>query len=90
MLPIQLNHNLDGSLEVCFVVGVIKIAPCLKPVRTMLETLNWIRKYTHTHVILEHIPFSARIPLILLIPALFSKSSIFTQSNGMRAALEMF
>ena len=35
-----------GLLGVRFEVGGVKLPPCLKPVRTMLETSNLARKYT--------------------------------------------
>ena len=58
--------------------GVGKITlPCLKLVRTMLETSHFALKYTHTYVILENISFSTKTLLVLLIPAFFCKISAF-------------
>ena len=43
-----LNPHLGGFLWIRFEVGVegVKLPPCLKPVRIMLEALNLTRKYT--------------------------------------------
>ena len=40
------NPNLVGFLGVRFEVGGVKLSPCLKLVRIMLETSNLVRKYT--------------------------------------------
>ena len=52
---------------------------------------------THTCVVSENIPFSTEALLILLISAFFynksvllGQNSIFTQSNSVRAALDIF
>ena len=52
---------------------------------------------TYVHAFLENIPFSTKTPLILLISAFFAgilrnfpKNGIFTQSNSMKAVLEIF
>ena len=52
---------------------------------------------THSHVVSENTPISTKAPLILLISALFCKKSAFfgknntfTQTNSMRAVLEIF
>ena len=60
-------------LGVHFGVGG-KIAPSLKLVRTTIET----DESTNTYVVSENIPFSMKIPLILLMAAFFlQKISIF-------------
>ena len=43
----------------------------------MLETLNLARKYTHTYVVPENIPFSTKALLILMMPAFFAKNQRF-------------
>ena len=55
------------------------------------------RTYVHTYAVSEKTLFSTNNPLILLMSAFFwkksaffGKSSIFTQSNSMRAVLEFF
>ena len=77
----------------------LKKLHCLKLVRIMLETSNLGRKYTHIHtyVVAENIPFSTNVLLILLMSVFFCKkisifgeNSTFTQSNIMRAVLEIF
>ena len=45
---------------------------------------------THTYVVSENVPFSTKTPLILLISAFFGKNNTFTQSNSLRAALDIF
>ena len=63
----------------------------------MLETWNLVHKDTHTYVVSENIPFSTKAVLILLMSAVFlqkiaffGENSIFTQSNIVRAVLEIF
>ena len=53
-----------------------KITPskCLKLVIIMLETWNLERKYTHSPVVSENIPVSAKALLILLMSAFFVKN----------------
>ena len=62
----------------------------------MLETSNLARKYTHMNEVSD-IPFSTKVVLILLMSAFFckksaffGKNSTFTQSNIVRAILEIF
>ena len=92
------NPNLVGILGIRFEVRgeITPPHPCLKLVRTMLETLNF-HVSTHTYVVSENIPFSAKAFLILLMSAFFfkksvffGKNSIFTQSNSVRAVLMIF
>ena len=52
---------------------------------------------THTYIVLENIPFSTKVLLILLMSVYFCKKSVFsgnnstyTQSNIVRAVLEIF
>ena len=61
----------------------------------MLETWDLVRKYTY-YVVSENIPFGTKTLLILLIStffckksAFFGKNSTFTQSNIVRAVLEI-
>ena len=77
--------------------GGSKTTPCLKLVRIMLESSNLAGKYTHTYLVSENIPFSIKALLILLMSAffckkisVFSENCTFTQSNSVRAALEIF
>ena len=63
----------------------------------MQETSNLARKYTHTRLVSENMPFSAKVLLILLISAFFRKklaffdrNSTFTQSNSVRVVSEIF
>ena len=78
-----------GFLGVGFEVSGGEITLCLKLVRLMLEI---------THICsFRNIPFSTKVALILLMSALFckksaffGKNSTFTQSNGVRAMLEIF
>ena len=74
-----LNPNLVGLSGVLFEVGrgELLLPPCLKLVRIMLETLNLARKYTHTYVVPENIPFSTKALLILMMPAFFAKNQRF-------------
>ena len=83
-------------LGVPFEVGEVKLSR-LKLVRIMLETSNCAGKYTHTYVVSENILFSTKALLILLMSVFFCKKSVlsgqystFTQSNSVRAILEMF
>ena len=62
----------------------------------MLETSIW-HESTHTYAVSENMPFSTKAPLILLMPeffdkksAFFGKNSTFTQSNSVRAVLQIF
>ena len=55
-----------------------------------LKTWNLVLKYTHTYVVSENKPFSIKTSLILQMSAFFAKNSTFTQSNSMRAVLEIF
>ena len=48
----------EGFLGFVLRWGEVKLPPCLKLVRMMLETLNLARKY-NPYVILGNIPFSA-------------------------------
>ena len=89
------NSNLGGFLRVSFWGAQgegLKVTPCLKLVRIMLETWNLVRKYTYA--VSDNIPFSIKTPLILLFfykkSAFFGKNSIFSQSNSVGAVLEMF
>ena len=56
----------------------------------MLEIWNFVRKYTHTHVVSEDMPFSTMALIILLMSTFFGKNSTFTQSNSVTAVLEIF
>ena len=40
--------------------GGVKITPCLKPVRIMLENSNLVRS-AHTYVVSEDLPFITKI-----------------------------
>ena len=71
-----------------------KTNPCLNPIKIMYE--NW-HVNTRTYLISENIAFSTKTPLILLSTfffprnsAIFGKNSNSTQSNSMRAVLEIF
>ena len=55
----------------------------------MLQTWNLVRN-AHTYVVSKNIPFSVKALLILLMSAFFAKNSTFTQSNSVRAVLEIF
>ena len=85
-----------GFLGVRFEGGV-KITPCLKPVRIMLETSNLAcqdalicnsRKYTFK--CLGPLNFADVSIFFLKKLAFFAKKSTFMQSNSVRAALEIF
>ena len=56
----------------------------------MLETWNLAHKYTHTHKDSKNIRFSTKILLILLMSAFLGKNGTFTQSNSVRALLDIF
>ena len=62
-----------------------KITPCLKRVRILLETWNLVRKYTYIYI-LRNIPFSTKIPLILLMSASVL-SSLVNGQNFMSISL---
>ena len=83
--------------------GRVKIFPRLKLVRIMLENWNFNSNLNlHTYVVLENIPFSNKRLLIFFdVSILLQKIRIFlqkiipllstsTQSNNVRAALEIF
>ena len=76
-----------GILGIRFGVVVAKITLCLKLVRITLETCHLVGKYTR---VCKFRKISIKTPLILLISAFFVKNSTFTQSNNMRAVLEIF
>ena len=68
---------------------------CLKFVRIMLETWNLARKYEHMYSF-RNVSLSTKALLILLMSAFFAKNqrffgqnSTFTQSNSVRAVLEI-
>ena len=56
----------------------------------MLETSNFTRKYTHI-VVSENIPFSTDVSIFFLCKksAFLVQNSVFTQSNSVRAVLEI-
>ena len=71
-----------------------EINPCLKLIIIIIEIWHVI---THPHVVSENIPFCTKALLLLLMSAFFCKksafwgySSAFTQSNSVRAVLEVF
>ena len=73
-----LGRRLKNLLELCFKLEIWYVS-------------------TRTNVISENTPFSTKNPLILLISTFFAKNqhflvknSTFTESNGMRAVLEVF
>ena len=64
-----------GFLGVCFEVaggggGGVKLPPCPKFVKIMLETTNLAPKYTRI-LVSEEIPFSTKALLILLMSTFF-------------------
>ena len=62
-----------GFLGVCFEVGEgrgVKLPPCPKFVKIMLETTNLAPKYTRI-LVSENIPFSTKALLILLMSTFF-------------------
>ena len=75
----QVNPNLDGLFSGSFWgVWGVKLPPCLKLVRIMLETSNLARKYKY--LISENIPFSTKVVLILLMSVFFlQKITVFWQ-----------
>ena len=84
-----------GFLGVRFEVGEVKIRPppCLTSVRIMIETSNLARKYTaicnFRKKILGFLNF-ADITIFLQKLAFFIQKRTFTQSNSVRAMLEIF
>ena len=91
-----LNLIWTGSLEARLRWGV-NYSPCLKLVRIMLETLNLLCKYTH---ICSFRKYAFQYQGILIFAyisiffckklSFFGKNSTFTQSNSVRAVLEIF
>ena len=88
-----------GSLEVRFEVGRgrVKLPPLSKNLLELRQKLANCYASTHTNVGLENIPFSTKALLILLRSAFFcknaaffGKNSTFSQSNNVRAVLEVF
>ena len=75
-----------GFLGVRFEEEGGKITPCLKLVRTMLETESW-HASTHTCVVLENIKKQKSENIK---SAFFGQYSKFTHSNSVRAVLEIF
>ena len=71
-----------------------KIAPCVKLVGILVEIWNLLS--AHAYVVLENIAFIGKVILILPMSAFFqkfsnfSKNIFFTQSNSVRALLEIF
>ena len=87
-----------GFLGVRFEVGGegVKLPPCLKLVRIMLETLNLTLKYTricsfrkYTFYWLDLLNF-ADVGIFCKKLAFFVQKSTLTQSNSLRAVLEIF
>ena len=85
-----------GFLEVRSQVGQVKLPSCLKPVRITLETSNLARKYTlicsfrkYTFQCLGPLNF-ADVSIFCKKLAFFVQKSTFTQSNSVRAVLEVF
>ena len=56
----------------------------------MLETSNFTRKYTHI-VVSENIPFTTDVSIFFFCKksAFLVQNSVFTQSNSVRAVLEI-
>ena len=56
----------------------------------MLETSNFTRKYTHI-VVSENIPFTTDVSIFFFFKksAFLVQNSVFTQSNSVRAVLEI-
>ena len=57
----------------------------------MLETSNFTRKYTHI-VVSENIPFTTDVSIFFFFckkSAFLVQNSVFTQSNSVRAVLEI-
>ena len=78
----SLNPNLSGLFRGSFWGwggGEVKLPPCLKLVRIMLETSNMARKYTHLCSFRKY-TFSTKPILSLLMPAFFCKNiTVFWQ-----------
>ena len=74
----RLNPNLGGIFRGLFWGGTTPHPyPCLKLVKIMLEASNLARKYTDVSIFCKKL-------------AIFVQKSTFTQSNRVRAVLEIF
>ena len=83
-----------GFLGIRFKFEGGKITPCIKLVSILVEIWNLLS--AHAYVVSENIAFIGKAILILLMSAFFqkfsnfSKNIFFTQSNSVRALLEIF
>ena len=95
----SINPNLGGLFRGSFCdgggVGGVKL-PTHHDRHLHHQKLEIWYVSSHTHLFLEHIPFSTTICLILLASAFFAKNqdfldknSTFTQNNSMEAVLEV-
>ena len=84
-----------GFLGVRFEVGGVNL-PRLKLVRIMLETWNLVREYTHKFSLRKYIFLVPRPSYFCWCQdfckkiSFFGKNSTFTESNSVRAVLEIF